>query len=113
VPGRRFLGASRQSLPGIEPWGALRALDALTGEQRWEFKLPTPPWSGILSTAGGLVFSGDMEGNFFALDAADGKLLWRLQTGGAVWAAPITYMNQGKQYVAIAAGSAILVLGVN
>ena len=108
VPGRQFLGASRQSLPGIEPWGALRALDALTGEQKWEFKLPTPPWSGILSTAGGLVFSGDMEGNFFALDAADGKLLWRLQTGGAVWAAPITYMSEGKQYVAIAAGSAIL-----
>ena len=112
VPGRQFLGASRQSLSGIEPWGALRALEALTGEQKWEFKLPTPPWSGILSTAGGLVFSGDMEGNFFALDAADGKLLWRLQTGGAVWAAPITYMSEGKQYVAIAAGSAILVFSL-
>src|SRR5579859_3828324 len=113
VPGRQFLGASRQSLSGIEPWGALRALDALTGEQKWEFRVPTPPWSGVLSTAGGLVFSGDMEGNFFALDAAAGKLLWRLQTGGAIWAAPITYMSEGKQYVAIAAGSSILVFGLD
>ena len=85
----------------------------MTGERKWEFPLPTPPWSGILSTAGGLVFSGDMEGNFFALDAADGKLLWRLQTGGAVWAAPVTYVSEGKQFVAAAAGSAIVVLALD
>jgi alcohol dehydrogenase (cytochrome c) len=113
VPGRQFLGASRRSLSDIEPWGALRALDALSGELKWEFRLPTPPWSGILSTAGGLVFSGDMEGNFFALDAADGKLLWRLQTGGAIWAAPISYKSEGKQYIAVAAGSAIIVFGID
>ncbi|HYM05681.1 MAG TPA: PQQ-dependent dehydrogenase, methanol/ethanol family [Terriglobales bacterium] len=113
VPGRQFLGASRQSLPGVEPWGALRALDALTGEMKWEFRFTTPPWSGILSTAGGLVFSGDMEGNFFALDAAVGKPLWWLQTGGAIWAAPITYMREGRQFVAIAAGSAIVVFSLD
>jgi len=113
VPGRQFLGASRRALSGVEPWGALRALESLTGELKWEFRLPTPPWSGILSTAGGLVFSGDMEGNFFALDAAVGRLLWRLQTGGPIWAAPITYRNEGKQYVAIAAGSAIIVFGLD
>jgi len=113
IPGRQFLGASRRSLSDIEPWGALRALDALTGELKWEFRLPTPPWSGILSTAGGLVFSGDMEGNFFALDAADGKLLWRLQTGGAIWAAPISYKSEGRQYIAVAAGSAIIVFGLD
>ena len=113
IPGREFLGATRRSLTGVEPWGALRALDALTGEKKWEFSFPTPPWSGILSTAGGLVFSGDMEGNFFALDAADGKLLWRLQTGGAVWAAPVTYINEGKQFVAVAAGSAIVAFALD
>jgi alcohol dehydrogenase (cytochrome c) len=112
LPGRQFLGASRRSLPGVEPWGALRALNALTGEKKWEFRLTTPPWSGILSTAGGLVFSGDMEGNFFALDAVDGSLLWRLQTGGSIWAAPITYSSEGRQYVAVAAGSAIVVCGL-
>ena len=113
IPGRQYLGASRRSLSSVEPWGALRALDALTGELKWEFRLPTPPWSGILSTAGGLVFSGDMEGTFFALDAATGSLLWRLQTGGAIWAAPIAYKNEGKQYIAVAAGSAIVVFGLD
>jgi len=113
IPGRQFLGASRRALSGVEPWGALRALSALTGEIKWEFRLPTPPWAGILSTAGGLVFSADMEGNFFALDAGDGKFLWRLQTGGPIWAAPITYSNEGKQYVAVAAGSAIVAFGVD
>ena len=112
VPGRQFLGASRRAVSGEEPWGALRALDAFTGEKRWEFRLTTPPWSGILSTAGGVVFSGDMEGNFFALDAASGKLLWRFQTGGAIYANPISYVSEGKQYVAIAAGSSILVFGL-
>jgi alcohol dehydrogenase (cytochrome c) len=112
VPGRQFLGASRRSISGEEPWGALRALDALTGEMRWEFRLTTPPWSGILSTAGGVVFSGEMEGNFFALDAVSGKLLWRFQTGGAIFANPITYMSEGKQYVAIAAGSSIVVFSL-
>jgi alcohol dehydrogenase (cytochrome c) len=111
LAGKQFLGASRQSLTGVEPWGALRALDALSGTLKWEFRYTTPPWSGILSTAGGLVFSGDMEGNFFALDAADGRLLWRLQLGGSIVANPIIYMSEGKQFVAIAAGSAIVVFG--
>jgi alcohol dehydrogenase (cytochrome c) len=111
-PGKRFMGATRRPVPGAEPWGALRALDAMTGEKKWEFRLQSPPWSGVLSTAGGVVFSGDMEGNFFALDAQTGKLLWRFQTGGAIVANPITYMSEGNQYVAIAAGSAILVFGL-
>ncbi len=113
IPGRQFLGASRRSIPGEEPWGAVRALNAMTGERQWEFRLQSPPWSGILSTAGGVVFTGDMEGNFFALDAAGGNLLWRLQTGGAIYANPITYMSEGRQYVTIAAGSAILAFSLD
>jgi alcohol dehydrogenase (cytochrome c) len=112
IPGRQFLGASRRAIPNEEPWGAMRALNAMTGERQWEFRLQSPPWSGILSTAGGVVFSGDMEGNFFALDAARGNLLWRLQLGGAIYANPITYMSDGWQHVAIAAGSAIFVFGL-
>ncbi len=112
-PGKVFAGASRRRISGEEGWGALRALDALTGEMRWEFRVHTPPWSGILSTAGGLVFSGTMEGDVFALDAESGKLLWRLQTGGPVWAAPITYRSEGRQYVAVAAGAALMVFGLD
>jgi alcohol dehydrogenase (cytochrome c) len=62
-----------------------------------------------LSTAGGLVFSGDSEGNFIALDATTGKVLWHFQMGGAVYAAPMAYAVDGKEYVAIAAGSALFV----
>jgi alcohol dehydrogenase (cytochrome c) len=63
------MGANRLPIPGEEPWGALRALDWQTGETRWEFRVHTPPWCGVLSTAGGLVFSGTMEGDFFALSS--------------------------------------------
>ena len=71
-PGRMYLGASKRAVPGEEPWGALRALDPLSGEVKWEFRVTTPPWCGLLSTAGRLVFSGTMEGMFFALDAESG-----------------------------------------
>ena len=66
----------------------------------------------MLSTAGGLVFTGDAEGNFIALDAATGKVLWHFQMGGAVYAAPIAFAVDGKEYVAIAAGSAVYAFGL-
>jgi alcohol dehydrogenase (cytochrome c) len=65
-----------------------------------------------LSTAGGLVFTGDSEGNFIALDAASGKALWHFQMGGAVNAAAMTFAVDGKQYVAIAAGSSLFAFGL-
>ena len=83
------------------------ALDALTGEMKWEFKYYSAPWAGVLSTAGGLVFSADMEGYLIALDAKTGKSLWNFQTGNAIFASPITYALSGKQYVVIPAGTAL------
>jgi alcohol dehydrogenase (cytochrome c) len=53
-----------------------------------------------------------MEGDFFALDATSGKLLWRFQTGGEVWSNPITYQFEGRQYVSVAAGSSLIVFGL-
>ena len=55
-----------------------------TGKLAWDFALPSPPWAGVMSTAGGLVFGGSNEGNFFALDATSGKPLWQFQTGGQI-----------------------------
>jgi alcohol dehydrogenase (cytochrome c) len=75
--------------------------------------LQTPPWCGVLSTAGGLVLTGTMEGDFLALDASTGKQLWSFQTGGAIWANPISYESEGKQYIAIAAGSALIAFTVD
>ena len=67
-PGTYYTGGSEKRLDE-ESWGAVRALDVKTGKQAWDFKLPSPPWAGVMSTAGGLVFGGSNEGNFFALDA--------------------------------------------
>ncbi|HUI78028.1 MAG TPA: PQQ-dependent dehydrogenase, methanol/ethanol family [Bryobacteraceae bacterium] len=106
--GRLYMGASRLPIPGEEPWGALRALDWKTGDTKWEFRVHTPPWCGVLSTAGNLVFSGTMEGDFFAVDAVSGKLLWRIETGGAIWANPISYLSEGKQYIVVSAGSSVI-----
>jgi alcohol dehydrogenase (cytochrome c) len=77
----------------------------------WEFPLHSPPWSGVLSTAGGLVFGGANEGHFFALNAATGKPLWRFPTGGPVQSNPVSFMSNGKQLVAVAAGHALFVFG--
>ena len=112
-PGRMYLGASKRAVPGEEPWGALRALDPLSGEVKWAFRVTTPPWCGLLSTAGRLVFSGTMEGMFFALDAESGSPVWRFQTGGEIWSNPISYQVDGHQYIAIAAGNALVVFGLD
>ena len=74
--------------------------------------LGTPSLGGPIVTAGGLVFSGDSEGNFIAFDAAKGKVLWHFQTGGAVYGGPMAFAIDGKEYVAIAAGSALFAFGL-
>ena len=110
--GKPYLGGGEQALSGDEAYGAVRALDVLTGEQKWEFRLHTPPWSGILSTGGDIIFSGANEGNMFVLDALTGDLLWDFQAGGGINTNPISYALDGKQYIVMAAGSSIFVFGL-
>jgi len=110
-PGNFFSAGGYRGIPGLEPWGAVRALDLATGKQVWEFPLHSPPWSGLLATAGGLVFGGTNEGHFFALDAASGRPLWRFPTGGPVQSNPVSFLSNGKQLVAVAAGHALFVFG--
>jgi alcohol dehydrogenase (cytochrome c) len=71
------------------------------------------PQTGLLSTAGNLVFGGLDEGYFFALDAENGKELWRANTGGVIAAGPVSYLSKGKQLVSIAAGSAIFTFSLD
>jgi len=87
-------------------------VDPATGETKWRTETVTPPTSGLLATAGGLVFAGDREGYLMALDASTGKPLWKFQTGGTVIAPPISYSMDGKQYVAVAAGGSLSPFGL-
>ncbi len=110
-PGSLFTAGGNRRIPG--GYGAIRALQPETGHLRWKFRLHSPPWAGVLSTAGGLVFGGSEEGDFFALDASTGKSLWNFQTGGEITANPITYLSNGKQHVVIAAGQALLAFALD
>ena len=112
TPGRYFLGGGEAEFGGDSAQGAVKALDPLTGRERWSFPLFSPPWAGLLSTAGGLVFGGTNEGVFFALSARTGRPLWHFQTGAMVNANPISYAVGGRQYVAVAAGSTLQVFAL-
>ncbi len=105
--GHIFWGSTYGPVSDEKDWGALRALDPRTGEIKWEFKYYSAPNAGVVSTAGGLVFAGDNEGNLIALDARTGKDLWHFQTGAAIYGSPMTFALGGKQYVVIPAGSAL------
>ena len=111
-PGAFFPGGGEDELPADDASGAIKALQAESGELRWEFKLHSPPWAGVLSTAGGLVFSGSEEGNFYALDTNTGKPLWDFQTGGAIGANPISFTIDRHQFIAIAADRVLYVFGL-
>jgi len=105
--GHDFLGSVYVPDPGEDLKGALTAYDPMTGEQKWTFPYYSNPYGGALSTAGGVVFAGDSDGNFIALDARTGKDLWHVQVGAALYSAAITYKLDDRQYVAIPAGSAL------
>jgi alcohol dehydrogenase (cytochrome c) len=122
--GERFTGgAPIPTRPGLRAgqvtdkreengYGVLRAMDPVSGETRWEFKMTDVTASGVLSTATDLVFTGGREGFFQALDARTGKVLWRLNAGGEVAMGPMTYAVNGKQYIAFTAGGSLLVFGL-
>ena len=108
-----------------EKFTAVRALDPETGHRKWEYKLNEgndlatfQGWqtsmgaAGVLTTASDLLFTGGREGNFVALDARNGSLLWKTVLGGPLIMNPITYSVAGKQYVAVNAGNSLFVFGL-
>ncbi|MEP7361774.1 MAG: PQQ-dependent dehydrogenase, methanol/ethanol family [Acidobacteriota bacterium] len=98
------------------PWQTyVRALDATTGAMKWEYKQVGSKryGAGVLSTAGGLIFSGDDQGVLTALHATSGKPLWHFNTGQQITASPIAYSFQDTQYIAIAAGSNVLAFALH
>jgi alcohol dehydrogenase (cytochrome c) len=93
--------------------GKLLAIAPETGEIRWTHHLLTPHWSGVLSTAGNLVFSSTMQGNFFALDAQTGKELWHFSGGDRVFASPITFLSRGKQFITLPIGDNLVAFALD
>jgi glucose dehydrogenase len=86
--------------------GQLVAFNPATQKPAWTMNLPLPWNGGTMTTAGNLVFFGDIQGMFHALDAKTGKELWRMNVGSGVGAGPVSFAVDGKQYVAVLAGRA-------
>jgi len=105
VPGEYYFGGAAQRTD--RGFGAMRAIDPATGSVRWEFKYHSPSMAGVLSTASGLIFAGDMDGNVMAFEAASGKNLWHFQTGSAIYSAPTTYLLDGRQWLLIPSGTTL------
>ena len=90
----------------LDKWhGWTNAIDPVTGKMRWRVKSPTPMYGAVTATAGNVVLTGDLDGNFLVLDAKSGKELNRFNTGGPIAGGIVTYSNKGKQLVAVASGN--------
>ncbi|PYS12032.1 MAG: PQQ-dependent dehydrogenase, methanol/ethanol family [Acidobacteria bacterium] len=128
--GQRFVGGrpatpipGGQNIPSlkrgpINVWteaaghGAVVAIDPRTGDKKWRFLMTDVTYSGILTTAADLLFTGGREGYFHALDARTGALLWNASLGGQVASGPMTFEVEGKQYVSVAAGHSLFTFGL-
>ena len=125
VEGRLYMGGAPKNVVPLlmqpaptlarredEGYGALRAIDPKTGERKWEFKMTDVTDAGILTTASGLVFSGGRDGNFYALDAKTGALLWKTPLGGPIASGPMSFAVNGRQFVTVNAGTSMFVFAV-
>jgi alcohol dehydrogenase (cytochrome c) len=114
-PGEPFFGGGGGGGARFRPeesWGKLIAMKPETGEIAWEHRILAPPWAGVLSTAGNLVFSATPSGNFYALDARTGRELWSFNGGDRVFASPITFLSRGKQMITIPIGDVLIAFGL-
>ena len=113
IPGEGFTGGGVEVDTKVGTPGSVRALEATTGIRKWDFPLHAgSPATGVLATAGGVVFASSYDGNLIALDSKTGKYLWHYYTGANIITSPMAYAVNGKQYVAIASQSAIFVFGL-
>ena len=107
VVGQRYQFIENLPLPRAadEPLGHMEAIDPLTAQKKWRTPLMDfQIWSAMLTTGGGLLFTGKETGEFIAVDADTGKVVWQFQTGSGINAMPVTYTHQGRQYVTVLSG---------
>lgn len=107
-PGQSWWGG--KFFPGGErEWGGVKAIDPETGKTMWDYHLYLGGFAqGCIATAGGVTFAAARDGNFIALDSKTGKLLWRFNTNADIHASPMSYAVNGRQYVALSAGSVLI-----
>jgi alcohol dehydrogenase (cytochrome c) len=106
VKGERYQFIDNLAMPNTgEPIGHVDAIDPLTGQQKWRVPLTDfQNWSAMLATGSGLLFTGRETGEFVALDADTGKTLWQFQTSSGINAQPVTFTQNGRQYVTVLSG---------
>jgi alcohol dehydrogenase (cytochrome c) len=107
VVGQRYMYMENLNMPRPhgQPVGHIEAINPLTGDKKWRTPLHDYQiWSAMLSTGGGLLFTGKETGEFIAVDADTGKIVWEFQTGSGINAMPVTYTHQGVQYVTVLSG---------
>lgn len=102
--GRLWLGSAFVAIPTEEQYGLFSAVNLATGKIAWQNKVPQPMMGGALSTAGGLTFTGEGNGNFNAYDSKTGKLLWTFNAGAGCNSAPMSFKHKGEQMIGVACG---------
>ena len=111
VPMKNFAGGA-----ATEPGGPviLRAIDPKNGKRVWQYPVGNTSrmWTGVVTTATGVLFSGDDDGHLIALEAKTGRHLWHYNVGDVITASPIIYAVDGKEYVSIAAGTNVFSFGL-
>jgi alcohol dehydrogenase (cytochrome c) len=103
-PGQPHYGVNRPGAYDPDKRGYLRAVDPLTGKAKWSIPFKSPNICDTLVTGGGLVFTGQLTGEFIAVDSDTGMILWQFQTPSGVVGQPITWEKDGKQYVTVTSG---------
>src|SRR5262249_52267698 len=106
IPGQHYMGGSYTYDPVEQSRGWLTAVNASTGAVIWKYQSKRPMLASVTTTSANLVFTGELTGDFVVLDATQGDVLYRFNTGGTVQSGVITYASDGKQYVAAASGAA-------
>ncbi len=110
--GKAYWGG-RAMPTGEQPLAGIKAIDTATGDVKWDYRIARGSLAaGVLATSSGVLFSATAEGNLIALDVKDGSPLWRMQTGATTAASPISYMVDGKQYIAVASGAVLYSLAL-
>jgi alcohol dehydrogenase (cytochrome c) len=105
IPGKLYMGGTTDMDPPTKAQGWLNAIDASSGVMKWRYRSPRPMVAAVTATAGNVLFTGELTGDFLVFDAGSGDVLYRFNTGGPMGGGIVTYAVAGKQYVAAVSGS--------